>query len=144
MQNRKPKKLRNVIGDGACLPRTISLAIFGVESHHQRLRDAVVEYILQEPLPGETAARDANFYQRMEKMRQRTEEMTTLEITTFAHLLDTPIFTCVECVSGIGRKKDKKYFWQRLPHEFNSHNIGNDRGIYIYNAESHFQLVLDP
>ena len=143
MSNRHPQRLQNVDGDGACLPRTISLAIFGDEEHHQLLRDAVVDFILQGPLPGETAPRDEAFFQRMGKMRLQTTWMTTFEVTAFGHMLDTPIFSCVEQLKADGSPSGK-FFWQRLPHETSTHNLANGRGIYIFNSKNHFQLVLNP
>ena len=143
MPNCLPQQLQNVDGDGACLPQTISLAIFGDQEHHQLLRDAVVDFILQRPLPGETAARDAAFFTRMAKMRLLTTWMTTFEVTAFGHMLDTPIFSCVEQKKADGSPSGR-FFWQRLPHETSTHNLANGRGIYIFNSQNHFQLVQIP
>ena len=57
MNHHCSQKTKNVKGDGACLPRTLSLAIFGNERHHQKLRNAVVDWILEAPLPSETLPR---------------------------------------------------------------------------------------
>ena len=54
MQNRHPLGLVNPEGDGACLPRALSLAIWGTQDNHQLLRDAVVDRMLEGPLPGDS------------------------------------------------------------------------------------------
>ena len=136
MCHRRPSELLNPRGDGACLPRALSLAIYGHENNHQKLRDAVVDYMLKGPLPGETARRDKNFEREMAHMRLRTTYMKTAQVEAFAYLLNTPIYTCVE---NRGR-----YFWQRLPHEAAPVNVTNSRAVYILNERVHFQLVLKP
>ena len=35
------------------------------------------------------------------------------------------------------------FFWQRAPHESSPFQVKNDRGIYIQNANSPFNLSLD-
>jgi len=140
MQHHYPSRLKNVKGDGACLPRSFSLVIWGHERNHQFLRDAVVDILLSGPLPGETEPRGPGFEAEMKKMRLRATHMTTREVEAFAFLLDTPIFTCVK--SGSGRQR--KYYWQRIPHEGAEMNVTNGRGVYIFNANDHFQVVLQP
>ena len=140
MRHQYPQELKNPAGDGACLPRAISLAIWGNQSHHQELRDAAVNVLLSGPLPGETTPRGPNFEAEMKEMRKRTTYMTTREVEAFAYLLDTPIFTCVRTKMG----GTERYFWQRLPHESMEDNVDNQRGIYLLNAKDHFQLVLRP
>ena len=115
MEDRLPRKLKNNKGLGACLPRTLSLAIYGDGEHHQRLRDAVVDFILQGPLPGERKPRDNLFFQRMEEMRLTKTWMTCFEIEAYAFMLNTPIYSCVLDNRTI-RSRHKKYYWQRLPH----------------------------
>ena len=140
MQHHYPQALKNPAGDGACLPRSISLAIWGNESHHQELRDYVVNILLSGRVPGETEPRGPNFEAEMKDMRRSTTFMTTREVEAFAFLLDTPIFTCVRLRMG----KSERYFWQRVPHDSAEHNVTNQRGIYLLNAHDHFQLVLKP
>ena len=143
MQHRCPPRdgLKNVYGDGACLPRVMSLVIYGEQKHHDRLRQAVVDFLLKGPLPGDSSPRDASFYERMTEMRKKKTWMTTQEIRGFAYLLDTPIFTCVHSKNREGRET---YFWQRVPHESLQENVRNTRGIYILNKQSHFQLITKP
>ena len=102
MQNRHPLCLVNPEGDGACLPRALSLAIWGTQDNHQLLRDAVVDRMLEGPLPGDSRPQGEEFLQRMEQMRNYREYMGTEEIEAFAYLLQTPIFSCVkvECAKG--------------------------------------------
>ena len=113
MNHRHPQKTKNE--KGACLPRTLSLAIFSNERHHQKLRNAVVDWILEAPLPSETLPRDEHFYKRMQEMRHRTTWMQTEQVEAFAYLLDTPIYTCVQHKSSGGCQSDE-YFWQQIPH----------------------------
>ena len=136
LTHRRPITCRNPKGDGACLPRCLSLAIFGTETHHQFLRDAVVDFMLERPLPGETRKRDRSFLRQMALMRKSTTYMRTEQVEAFAYMLDTPIFSCVESRG--------KYFWQRLPHESMGVNVNNERGIYILCENVHFQLVIQP
>ena len=143
MKNQKPLGLRNTKPDGACLPRAISLAIYGHEDNHQMLRDAVVSRMVESPLPGDSRPRDEKFLQLMEKMRERKEWMGTEEIEAFSYILQTPIFSCVQHSSNNGRGQPR-YFWQRMPHQTTREDVGNDRAIYIYFANNHFQLVTKP
>ena len=141
MRHSYPKELIDVRGDGACLPRCISLAIYGNQRHHLMLRNAVVDFRLKGPMPGETTKRDATFLKRMKKMRMTRTWMETEEVEAFAYLLDTPIYTC----SQIKRRgKPDEYCWQRSPHQSRLPNVGNERGIYILNANNHFQLITNP
>ena len=140
MRHQYPQELKNPAGDGACLPRAISLAIWGNQSHHQELRDAAVNVLLSGPLPGETTPFLLQNLALLKEMRKRTTYMTTREVEAFAYLLDTPIFTCVRTKMG----GTERYFWQRLPHESMEDNVDNQRGIYLLNAKDHFQLVLRP
>ena len=90
MQHKKPTKMINVKGDAACLPRAISLALYGHEGHHQKLRDLNVEF--QEnnaPKPLTTT-----FKRRMSRMRKRETFMETEEVEAFSQLLQTPIYSC--------------------------------------------------
>ena len=141
MQHSFPKGLKNVKGDGGCLPRTISLAIYGNQRHHLMLRKAVVDFRLKGPMPGETTKRDAKFSKKMEEMRLPKTWMETEEVQAFAFLLDTPIFTCSQ-IKRMG--KSDQYCWQRSPHQSLSPNVWNERGIYILNANDHFQLITNP
>ena len=122
MQHRYPFRLKNVRGDGACLPRCFSLVIWGHQRNHQFLRDAVVDILLSGPLPGETEPRGPDFEAEMKEMRLRATHMTTREVEAFAFLW----------VSG----GQRKCYWQRLPHEGADMNVANGRGIYIFNANS--------
>ena len=139
MMHRPPQKTINVDGDGACLPRCISMAVYGTQDHHQRVRDSLVDFILKGPIPGETIRRDRAFQRQMNIMRQRSTWMGQNEIEALAHLLDTPIYSCVQQQRTDGIQG--AFFWQRAPHESSPFQVKNDRGIYIQNANSHFQLV---
>ena len=141
--NQCPKRdgLKNVIGDGACLPRVISLAIYGVETYHHQLRQALVKFMLNGPVPGESSPRGAAFHARMREMKKRKTWMATEEVRGFAYMLDTPIFTLVQYKDRAGRVT---YSWQRVPHQSFRENVNNVRGIYILNANDHFQLIKKP
>ena len=96
LSNRYPLELRDAVGDGACLPRCISLAIFGTEKYHQMLRDRVVDYVIANHLPSEPEIRGENFMLEMMKMGKRKTNMTTREVEGFAFMLDCPIYTCCQ------------------------------------------------
>ena len=138
LQHCYPKKLVNVKGDGACLPRCLSMVIYGNQRHHVMLRNAVVDFMIRN---SETAPLDAGFLHRMEEMRKTTTWMGTDEVQAFAYLLDTPIYTCVQVKSN---GKPNQFCWQRLPHPELASNVGNDRGIYLLNAHDHFQVITKP
>ena len=139
MIHRRPRATVNTEGNGACGPRTFSLAIFGHQHNHQRIRNTLVEYILKGPIPGETLVRDAKFKKRMAKMKISDTWLTSHEIDALAYLLDTPIFSCVQRKHADGSLG--KFYWQRSPHEASPYQVQNDRGIYIQNANNHFELV---
>ena len=138
--NRYPLELCDAEGDGACLPRCISLAVFGTEKYHQMLRNKVVDFLIHHHLPCEPEIRGNDFQSKMKEMRKRKTNMTTREVEGFAFLLDCPIYTCVQA-----QYRGKTYFaWQRLPHEASTVQVGGTRGIYLLNADVHFQLVMQP
>ena len=141
MPHRRPKRTKNPVGDGACFPRSISLAVFGHQRHHQKIRDQLVDFILKGPLPFETAVRDEAFYLYMKIMRERTEYMTTFEVEALSYMLQTPIYSCVLEQRTDG--SDGRFFWQRSPHESSPQQVVHDRGIYIQNSHDHFQLVTE-
>ena len=140
LQNRYPLALRDAEGDGACLPRCISLAIYGTEKYHQMLRDRVVDFIIANHLPCEPEVRGNNFMSEMATMRRRKTKMTTREVEGFAFLLDCPIYTCCQ----VETRHETIYAWQRLPHEKSRVQVSGTRGIYILNADVHFQIVKKP
>ena len=67
--------------------------------------------------------------------------MEQLEVDALAYILDTPLYTLVkfELRNGV-----EKVGWQRVPHEDSPYPVGNERGIYLYNADLHFQLITKP
>ena len=139
MVHRRPHHTVDTKGDGACGPRTFSLAVYGHQHNHQRIRDVLVAFILRGSIPGETLIRNTKFYNRMKKMKKSDTWFTSHEIDALAFLLDTPIYSCVE-------KKNADdslgpFYWQRSPHQSSPYQVQNDRGIYILNANNHFQLV---
>ena len=71
LHHQYPTSVKDVRGDGACLLRVLSMAIYGNESQHHRLRQAVVDFILKGPLPEKGSQRNATFYKRMAAMRLR-------------------------------------------------------------------------
>ena len=96
LHHQYPTSVKDVRGDGACLLRVLSMAIYGNESQHHslhRLQQAVVDFMLKGPLPNEGSLRNAAFYKQMTAMRLRKTWMTTEEVRGFAYLLDTPIYT---------------------------------------------------
>ena len=101
----------------------------------------VVDRILEGPLPGETRPRDKAFYAKMEEMRNKETIMEQLQVDAISYILDTPIFTCVQFKL---RNGEERVAWQRIPHEDSPFPVGNQRGIYLYNADIHFKLVLKP
>ena len=139
LHHQYPTSVKDVRGNGACLPRVLSMAIYGNENQHHRLRQAVVDFMLKGPLPEESSQRNAAFYKRMTAMRLRKTWMTTEEVRGFAYLLDTPIFTLVHNKNTNGRDC---YYWQRIPHHLTKENVNNVRGIFILNAHNHFQLIM--
>ena len=125
----------NPKGDGACLPRAISLALYGHEGHHQKLRDLVVDFQEKNAVKPLTAS----FQRRMNKMRKKETYMETEEVEAFSQLLQTPIYSCVQQPGS-----RNKFAWQRCPHETAADQVVQSRAIYIFNANSHFQLVTQP
>ena len=167
MPNQNPRQTIDNTGRGACLAKTISMAIYGHERRHQYLRNAVVDFILKTPLPSEITPRDQAFYKRMANMRISTTWMTSDEIEGkqfsvnkykggtaflvfhkiislhqgFAYLLDTPIFVCVYMRRTNG---GNSFHWERTPHPLAPRQVTNKRGIYIISGGGHFKLVVHP
>ena len=140
MPHRRPSRTKNAVGDGACLPRTISLAIYGHQRQHEVIRSKLVDFILKGPLPGETLVRDDAFFQEMETMRKNDEYMTSFEIEALAYMLQTPIYSCVQQKKTNG--STGRFYWQRSPHE-SATAVTHSRGIYIQNSSDHFKLVTE-
>ena len=141
MLHRQPIDTEPNAAGGACLPRTISQAIYGHEDCHEQLRNAVVDFILRTRLPSETERRNRAFYKRMAEMRKTSKWMTSFEIEAFSYLLETPIYSCVKAVRADG---NVTFSWQRTPHPSSKKQVKNSRGIYIVNADYHFELVIEP
>ena len=65
--------------------------------------------------------------------------METEEVEAFSQLLQTPIYSCVQ-----QQGTNKIFAWQRCPHETAPDQVVQSRSIYIFNADLHFQLVIQP
>ena len=128
LPQRKPRVLRDVGGDGNCLPRAISVAVNGSESGHSELRSRVTNLLKSRGEDENETARQA----------QPGEWMTDRALEGFALLLDTPIYSCVEDIPG-------KWSYHRHPHPGGEH-VSGEGGIYIANIPKnmHFQIVKAP
>ena len=126
LPRRKPRRLRDVLGDGNCLPRSISVAITGNEDAYAELRKRVTTFL---------AARGVDAAE-MEKMAEDGKWMTDREIEGFALLLGVPIYSIVK---GLNRS----WTYHRYPHP-NGEHVREEGAIYIANipTNKHFQVVL--
>ena len=70
LPNREPITLLNPEGDGNCLPRALSNAVYGTEDYHKLLRNAVCNFIMSNFLPSESSPRDNKFHKELAKLRR--------------------------------------------------------------------------
>ena len=173
MPNRNPSQTIDNTGRGACLAKTISMAIYGHELRHQQLRNAVVDFILKTPLPSEIAPRDEAFYKRMANMRKSTTWMTSDEIegkqiltiilSVIRYTGNASAFLILQNILSLDqgfaylldtpifvcvymRRLDgtNSFHWERTPHPQAARQVTNSRGVYIISGGGHFKLVVHP
>ena len=142
LPNRRPLSCDNPEPDGNCLPRALSLAIYGKEDFFPQLRSAVCTYILKNVLPSDSKPRDSAFYKDLAIMRKDRTWMRDREIEAYCYLLDVVIYSCVEVKTKDGSSKG--FYWQRQPHIKSSKQVNSNKAIYILNFEKHFYLVRSP
>ena len=85
--------------------------------------------------------RDQAFLMKMQEMREQGTMMTQLEVDALSYILDTPLYTLVKFKL---RNGEDRVGWQRCPHDESPYPVGNERGIYLYNGDLHFQLIIKP
>ena len=141
LENCYPLQLIDPKRDGNCLPRTLSLAIYGTEKHHKRLRVRIIDYMDKNILPSESLPRSAEYMDKLRELRKNKIWMGTDQIEAFSYIVDCPVYCCV------GRRRIdnvKEYFWQKLPYHTSRVQVNDSQGIYILNDEKHFFLVVNP
>ena len=67
-------------GDGNCLPRALSIVVYGTEDCYKVLRNAVCNFILSNVLPSESSPRDNKFYIELAKLWRDKVWMGTREV----------------------------------------------------------------
>jgi hypothetical protein len=143
---KRPTKIADVIGDGNCQLRCLSLAICGNQSLHKKIRNIVLNYMLankdiHEDFSDRSVGRP--FEEYVESMRPDGIWFGDRELLAFSYLFDTPVyvcFKCVQCISSCGQ-----WGWDRYPHP-HLEDVHNEKGIYLLNEPTnvHYKFVVQP
>ena len=132
----EPFQVNNVIGDGNCLYRALSLEVLGTQNYHEQIRAKIVDIMLQNPGTFEGyVGRNIGDYVLEHSLPLRTWG-TDVEIYAAATLLQT----CIVVYTSVNEAR--REWIQHLPLfpipsiEFSQENI------YFKNLCSHFERVV--
>lgn len=134
----KPTKTVNMRGDGNCLFRTFSYLVFGVQTHHSLIRQAIVDFMKENETLMKGITRDSvSRYLDTSMMASENTWGTEVEIFAFATLTRSVVYV----YSQYGSKEQ----WRWLEYKPLGLIGGNLRGraVYIQNTSDHFVPVLE-
>ena len=125
--------LRNMGGDGNCLPRAISYSLTGRQGHFAFFRHLVCDHL-------EQRGHDIDYIREMRKNRTW---MTETELLAFSDILGVPIYCCSE-----SHEKANDWQYHRYWNAGRACHVPNqvDGALFIANHphKMHFQVVLKP
>ncbi|XP_061169173.1 uncharacterized protein LOC133178496 [Saccostrea echinata] len=132
-----PTQFKDIAKDGNCFFRAISFCLTNSEDHHQSIRNAVCQHLLQYETWFQKfmrcEAESVRAYLLRSKMSQEGIWATELEIFAVSDMLNVDIFTY----------SDMKW----LQFNGNKQDVGSEKqkeGIYLYhNQQNHYDVVLD-
>ena len=134
-----PRRIRRITADGNCLFRSFSYIITGSEEHHLEIRRAILRHMIHiaHLLLGHHITRHTSIqdYIYATNMDAPTTWGTDIEILTFSHLIDTPIFTYDTSLEQ----------WCRYSPSMVDRTIHNDptqMSIYVRHPPLHFDVIM--
>ena len=155
------RRVKRIGGDGNCLFRSFSYIVTGSEEHHMEIRQSILLHMIEisgllmghhinsvntEQDNGKRSTtstnvgryRDIYHYIRDTKMDRNGSWGTDVEILTFAHLLQTPIFTY---------SVTHKSWWEYGPRSLERHqrpqvvDTAVQMGMYLRHSTNHYEVV---
>jgi hypothetical protein len=134
LRNTRPTQIQNVQGDGACLFRCFSVAIWGNEQHHKKVRNVLMNFMEADPLRDDLGDLNSHLSNYVRRMRQAKTWGTEREIMAFAELTSTPVH--------VYSKFGSTYKWQRFPSGYGT----DEPSVYLINFPSnmHYMFVIKP
>ena len=132
-----PKLTDSIEGDGNCFFRAMSLELTGTQSHHQRVRDALVAFLSK---PANNShfcnyiGNDIGLYLETSRMADNGVWATDVEIVAIATLLQTTVFVFTD-YNGTRRWLPYKPLFHQDVQRF-------DECIYLANVCAHFERVI--
>ncbi|XP_061185136.1 uncharacterized protein LOC133193183 [Saccostrea echinata] len=132
----KPSQCKEIEQDGNCFFRAISFSLTNSENHHQHVREAVCQHLLQHETKFQQYMRSEGSlrqYLLSSKMTKEGTWATELEISAMSDMLSADIFTY----------SDMK--WLQFSRERPFHELLEQEGaIYLYHRhQNHYDVVLN-
>ena len=132
-----PRRVRRIDGDGNCLFRCFSFIVTGCEKQHVQIRNAILHHMVS--IAHLLLGRLMNYSSVQEYIEQTRMYLsgtwgTEIEIFTFSHLLQIPIFT-YDVTHG--------KWWKHCPSVLERRPAvqQNEMGMYILHPRNHYEVV---
>ena len=134
-----PRRVRRIVGDGNCLFRCFSFLVTGCEEQHMEIRDAILCHMVKIAhllLGHHMHYSDIYEYIERTKMYLNSSWGTDVELLTFSHLLQTPVYTY-----DVALKKWWKYSPSALEKSHHQAAQQAEMGMYIQHPRNHYEVV---
>ena len=133
-----PWRVRRIVGDGNCLFRCFSFLVTGCEEQHMEIRDAILCHMIKiaHLLLGHHM-HYFNIYEYIErtKMYLNSSWGTDVELLTFSHLLQTPVYTYDVALKSGG--STVQVHWRKVTIKLHKAEMG----MYIQHPRNHYEVV---